>query len=182
MSEINKKLFRFGLIYGLLLAGIQILLQLLIYVLDIDMFSITFGMVNFLVTILIISIVMVYANVKFRDKYLEKKTNFIKCWMIALIIGLVSMLILTIYNYLFTKFFDPELLKEQASKAMEMIDSNANIPDEDKAKIIQKMNSRFTPELMILQSLMFMGTLSFSLSLLSTLFVRKKEKVQENIY
>jgi hypothetical protein len=182
MNEINKKFVLFMLNYGLILGGIFIFAQLMIYIFDIDSTNMVFSFIYQLLTIVIITWIMAWACINFRDKYLEHKIKFLRCFLGALLIGIIATLIISIYSYFFYKFFDPDQLQVQANKVMEMIDSNTNIPDDKKAEILKGMADRFTPESILVQTLIMMSVMSIFLSLISTLFVRKKEKVPENIY
>jgi hypothetical protein len=182
MSDINKKLIKHSVIYGLILGGIQILIQLFIYIFNVNMFSIAFSLINMLISIGLLTFIMAFASVKFRNNYLEHRISFLRCWSIGLIVGLVAMLIGMLYSYVFNFIFDPDFMVNQLENFKEMIESYDQIPDDQKAKIIEDTTTRFTPGNMLLQSLIMMGAMTFFLSLLSTVFVRKKEKVAENVY
>ena len=179
MSELNKKLLIHSLLFGLMLAGVQILIQLLIYIFNFNMFSIAFSAINGLLSMVIVTFFMAFASVKFRDKYLDHKISFLRCWMIGLIIGISAGLVNTLYSYIFNNFLDPGYIAQQLDKFKEMIESNERIPDENKADIIQRVTSRFTPVNMVVQGLMFISISALCLSLLATVFVRKKEKISE---
>jgi hypothetical protein len=166
---------------GLIISGALVLLQLVFYIFEIDMFNITISILYQLATIVFITWMMARASIRFRDKYLEKRITFTQCFLMGLMAGLLATIIISLYNYVFYAFFDPDALIKQADKVREMIDSNANIPDEDKAKIMEGIQQRFEPLNSLKNSLIFMGILSLILSLIASLFVRKKEKVEEAV-
>jgi hypothetical protein len=182
MKEINKKFGLYMLNIGLILGGILIFAQLMIYIFDIDTFNMVFSFIYQLLTIVLFTWIMAWACIKFRDKYLEGKIKFLRCFLGGLIIGITATLIISIYTYVFYKFFDPDKLQIIAEKSRDMIDSYESIPEEKKAEIIKNMMDRFNPESMLVQTLIMMSSMSVFLSLIATLFVRKKEKVTETIY
>jgi hypothetical protein len=178
MSDINKKLVIHALIYGLILAGVQILIQLIIYITGVCIFQPIFSVINLLITTGVITFLMAFASVKFRDKYLDHKINFLKCWMIGLIVGIVSMLAVTLYSLIFHKLIGPEYFQEQMDKFRDIL-SKWNVPEDKLDEIILKMKTELSIGKMILQSVIFSSVIAFFMSLLATVFVRKKEKIVE---
>ena len=124
---------------------------------------------------------MAWSSIKFRDKQLEGRISFLQCWLMGISVGLVATILVSIYSYVFYAFFDPEALQHQAEKAMEMIENNEYIPDEDKPAIIEGMADKFTPLKILRQSLISSGIMAVVLSLIASLFVRKKEKSTETV-
>jgi hypothetical protein len=171
-----KKFFLHALNYGLILTGVQVLLQLLIYIFDVDIFNILVTVLMQLATVVFITWWMAWSCIKFRDKQLEGRITFLQCWLMGISVGLVATVLVSLYSYVFYAFFDPEALQHQAEKAIEMIENNEYIPEDDKPAIIEGMADKFTPLKILRQSLTYSGTMAVVLSLLASLFVRKKEK------
>jgi hypothetical protein len=181
MSDIDKKMVLHALLWGLYLAAAQILINLLVYIFDIKIFSFVFMGVSFLISVVLIAFFMAFAGVTFRDKYLGKSISFLKCWIIGLIVGLTAVLISTLYTLVFNFLLVPDYLPEQMEKFIEMM-SKLSIPDEQLEQMIVDMEERMTPAKMLVQTLTTSAVITFFMSLIATLFVRKKEKVQEQIY
>jgi hypothetical protein len=178
-----KQFWVHSLIYGLILSAVLILLQLLIYIFDIDMFSISFSLLYQLFTLILITWWMAYTSIKYRNKYLENKTNFLRCLIAGVIVGVLSTIILALYTYVFYAWFDPELAAKQTDQFVEMISSNTSIPEEQKDEIIRAGIEGFDPAKMFSKTLISMGIMNIALALIATLFVRKKEKQAEtNVY
>lgn len=177
----TKKFILHAFNYGLILTGVQVLLQLLIYIFDVDIFNILVTVLMQLATVVFITWWMAWSNIKFRDKQLEGRISFLQCWLMGISVGLVATILVSIYSYVFYAFFDPEALQHQAEKAMEMIENNEYIPDEDKPAIIEGMADKFTPLKILRQSLISSGIMAVVLSLIASLFVRKKEKSTETV-
>jgi hypothetical protein len=154
------------------------LIQLMVYIFDVNIFNFIFLGVNMLTSLVIITFFMAFASVKFRDKYLDHKINFLKCWMIGLIVGFVALIIGTLYSFVFNNFLDPQYIENQIKNFSEWLIRH-NVPEENLDEIMADMKNRMSPLKMVMQSLMMMGSISFFMSMLATLFVRKKEKVSE---
>jgi len=181
MSDLNKKFVLHSLTYGGIVSAVLIMLSLIMYVFSVDIFNWVISLLYQLVTIVFITWMMALAAIKFKNKYLDNRIRFWQCLLMAVIIGFTSAILVTLYNYLFNAFFDPDYMRENAEKVMEMIDSNPNIPDDRKQQALADIEKRFDPVNSLKTSLISMSILSVVLGLISTLFVRKKEKVPENV-
>jgi hypothetical protein len=181
MSDINKKLIMHALKYGLIMAGVQIGFQLLVYILNFETCNLVLGIISMIIALAVNIFFMVYASVQFRNKYLDKKISFIRCWMIGLIIGLSATILAALYTYIF--YSDAEQLRLVNECKINMISENSYVPDSQKEEIIRKMIAHpDTAVSMMLSTLSSQSIFTVVISLLSTLFVRKKEKVVDNVY
>jgi hypothetical protein len=180
MSEINKKLLKHSSIYGLMLAGILVLINLVSYIFGLNGGNKLFGILIMIIIMAIMASIMAVASAKFRDKYLDGKINFLKCWAIGLVIAFIAVVIITLYSYVFNKLLDPSVLRDQLNQQIDEISSREGMPEESLEKIISMMRFMFSPKGMAILTLIMMGSNAFFMALLSTLFVRKKEKVSES--
>ena len=179
MANLNKRFFLHSLNWGLIVAGVLILGQLLIYIFDVSVMNWVFNIFYQLLVVVFMVWMMALASIKFRNKYLEKRIKFTQCLLMGLMIGSVATVVYVLYTYLFNNFYDPDNLVRIKDEFVEMISNNDYIPDEKKEEIIANGVKGFTPMRIVIQSLTSMGIMTVVLSLIATLFVRKKEKVEE---
>ena len=184
MEPSIKNFLLHGLKYGAILAGVQILIQLLIYIFNIDMFGMGMMILNFIIMMALMIFLMAQACIRYRDKYLDNRITFLNCWVMGLIVGISSTLIVTLYTYVFYTWFEPELLKTMMQKVMDMTSerlANAEISEEEKDQILQKISEGFTTSKMLMQSLISFTIQSVLFSLIASAFVRKKDKTNEPV-
>lgn len=93
--------------------------------------------------------------------------------------AVVSVLAFTLYNFLFYNFFDTERAANETQKAIQMISENSYIPDEKKDEIIQGMSEKMTTARIITSTLLSSFVRAVLLAVISALFVRKKEKIND---
>jgi hypothetical protein len=184
MESSFKKFLLHGLKYGAILAGVQILIQLLIYIFDIDMFGIGMMILNFLIMMALMIFLMAQACIKYRDKYLDNSISFLNCWVMGIIVGISSTLIVTLYTYVFYTWFEPELLKTMMQKVMDMTNerlANVEMSEEEKDQIMQSIAEGFTTSKMLIQSLISFSIQTLLFSLIASAFVRKRDKSNEPV-
>ena len=128
----TKELFKNALFYGLMLAGTMILLDLLNYTFNFSGLGMIFGIIMSLLILSIYIGFFVWAGRKYRNKYYGGHINYGKAFLFCLLMAIVSVLVLTLYYYVFYSFFDPERAAIEAQKAIEVISGNDYIPDEKK--------------------------------------------------
>ncbi|HPE56618.1 MAG TPA: DUF4199 domain-containing protein [Bacteroidales bacterium] len=161
--------FKIGALYGLL----SIVITLLIYILNIYMFSIGFGIIFFLITLGISIFVFRYAMRKIRDRYLNGTISFINKFLIGLIVGLVSGWISGIFGLLLFTYYDPGFINGQIDI---FIDKLAQYGLDDAAITKQEENLRqgFTQIGQIKNMLIRTPIFTIILSLIIAAFVKKE--------
>lgn len=178
----NKVFLRNAVLYSLIMAGIFIFYDLIVYLLGIDKFSpMTYLLLIALVVAIYITVFIVSGR-HYRNKYSEGYITYGKAFVMCLIIAVLSTLILALYTYLFNKFFDPEQVMENAMKVIEMIEDNANIPEANKEEILTRVMNNATAEKVTLQALANNSIFSVIFGAISALFIRKKQKAADMVY
>ncbi|HNW88975.1 MAG TPA: DUF4199 domain-containing protein [Bacteroidales bacterium] len=177
----TKELFRNALMYGLMLGGVMILIDLLMYTFDLSGLGIFVGLLVTLLTIVIYFVFFIRGGRSFRDKFNNGHINYGIAFLFCVIMAIVSTLILTLYYYLFYNFFDPERAINEGQRAMEMIAQNDNIPDEQKEEIMQSLLDKAETNNIVVRSLISNSIFSVFVGAISALFVRKKEKINDVI-
>jgi hypothetical protein len=104
METTQRSLFVHSLIYGLVMGAVLVVVSLIYYILDVNMFGLGFIFLNLLITLAVVIVVMLMGANAYRDRYLGGKIDFKRCFFIGLIIGLVGFIISTLYSYIFMSF------------------------------------------------------------------------------
>jgi len=175
----TKELFKNILFYGLMLAGAMILLDLLSYTFDFSGLGMFFGIFMLMLILAIYIGFFIWAGRTYRNKFYNGYINYGNAFVFCLLMAVVSVLVLTLYNYLFYSFFDPERASNEANKAIEMIQENSYIPDEKKEEVIQGMMEKMTTAKIVTSTLLRSFVLSVILGAIAALFIRKKEKIND---
>ncbi|MEI7898503.1 MAG: DUF4199 domain-containing protein [bacterium] len=164
--------------YGLILGGTSILISLLLYIFDVNMFSITFAIFSFVVILIGIPVTFgVLGCNNLRTKHANERTiAYLDAVMTCLVIFLIGFLLSNLYNYVFNKFLDPGYMKAQMQKLVEMLDKY-NLPQDKIDETIANSEKGFQPLRMLITS----GIVSAVLSLIISIFIRKKDKFEETI-
>ena len=164
--------------YGLILGAISILASLLMYIFDVNMFSISFAIFSFVGFLVAIpATVGVLGCNNLRTKHAADRTiAYLDAVFACLVIFLIGFLLSNLYSYVFNNFIDPGYLKAQMQKLVEMLDKY-NLPQEQIDETIAKSEKGFQPVRMLLTSVIT----SAVLSLIISIFIRKKDKFEETI-
>lgn len=178
METTKKSLFSASLYYGLILGAILVVINLLYYILDVNMFTFIFGALSILVSITVVVIVLLLGINAYRDKSLGGKISFSTCFLSGLIIGLIGFIISAIYSFVFYKYFEPDLLAESFEKFIEMME-NMGLSGEQLDEIVQKSADKFNPESQLRSGLISGGVIAVIMSLIVSAFVKKQSNVYE---
>jgi hypothetical protein len=165
-------------VYGLILAAISIVISLLIYIFDVNMFSITFGILSFLIFLIAIPATFgILGCNKLRAKYApDRRISYLDALVTCLVIFLIGYLLSNLYSYVFNTYLNPDYMKEQMRKLVEMLE-NYNLPQEKIDETLAKSEDNFKLGIMLRNS----AIISVILSLILSIFIRKKDKFDEKI-
>lgn len=164
--------------YGLVMGGILIVIGMLYYIFEVNMFSIGFSIIGFLVNISLIITGMVLSTKNYRVKYMDGKINYGKCLLNCWVTAFVALLISGIFSFLFYYLFDPEYMPAQMEKFREMMESK--MPAEQLDDMYNKMIDGLRP-IKQLQST-FVSSIIFSgvVALITSIFIKKKDNTFES--
>ncbi len=164
--------------YGLILGAISVVISLLLYIFNVNLFSIAMGIFSFLVFVLAIPVTFaILGGNNLRLKHKEDRTiSYLDAVINTAIILLIGFLISNLYSYIFNTFIDPDYIKVQMAKMVDML-SEYNLPQEDIDKSIASAEKRMGLGSMLLNSVIITAVLSLLLGLI----IRKKDKVDEKI-
>jgi hypothetical protein len=172
-------IFKNALPYGLILGGIFVVLSLLMYIADVNLFSIWFSIVNFLVMMIAIPATLVILGTNnLRVKLMpEHRINYLQALLSCFIILFIGFLISIIYSYIFNHWIDPEYMKHNIEKFTEMM-QGYNVPQET----IDEQAAKMEGNMGIGRQIIFSAGICVVLSLILALIVRKKDKETEKMY
>jgi hypothetical protein len=139
------------------------------------MFAIFYG----LLAITLYIVFMVMAIKKCRIVYLEGKIKYLQCVLIGVVVILISGYISSLFNFLFYHYFDPEFMKKQFDGFVEKM-QNYNLPQEKLDEIIESTSKRIDPTKQFITSLYSVPAMAAILSLIVSIFVRKKDNTFES--
>lgn len=181
MNNKFNSIFFNGLRFGGLMGALTVFLSLTYYVLEVNIFSIGFSILNFLILIGVYIAFLLYSNKTVKTKYLGGQLNYWDGVLNAFVTGIVAAVIGLIYNYIFIKYFDPDFMAKASEKVMEMLENNPNIPQEAVEKAYKDMEA-MTPVKYALQGLKMNLIISVIFALIISAFTRtKKDEFIEDV-
>ncbi|MCX6250985.1 MAG: DUF4199 domain-containing protein [Bacteroidetes bacterium] len=172
-------IFKNSLPYGLILGGILVVLSLLMYITDVNMFSLWFSILNFLVLLIGLPVTMVIIGTNnLRVKLMpDRKINYLQALLSCFIILFIGFFISVLYSYIFNNWIDPEYMKNNIEKFKEMMEGY-NVPPEK----IEEQAARIEGNTGIARQIFTSAGICVVISLILALIVRKKDKEADNIY
>ena len=176
MDEQTKApLLKPALIYGLISAFIGILLSVIFYLANLTMET-WVGLVSIVVSIA----VLVYLLRAYRNEYLGGFATYGQLILMALLIGLISSVIMSIYTYLLYAVIDPDLLEKMKIMIEEKIYNNPKIPEARADVFLERMEKRMTLKMQVRNAFVAGTVATFILGLIIAAFL-KKEKTPEDM-
>ncbi|MEA2040997.1 MAG: DUF4199 domain-containing protein [Bacteroidota bacterium] len=112
----KTKLLRSVFSGGAVLAAIFIVYGMLLYVLEVNYFSIGFGILNFVIMAVIFASVMLVFGKKIRNTLFEGYMSYGQAFAYTLALGILGGVFIAIFNFFFYEFVDLSYLDNQASE------------------------------------------------------------------
>lgn len=168
--EKKTSILKPALIYGAIVGFVGILLGVIFYVMDLA----TANWTQY-VTMVIGIVVLAYCLVAYRKEYLGGFATFGQIFLMALLIGVVSTILSTIYSYFLFNVIDTELIDKIRLVAEERIMNNPKIPESMVDDIIERMAKNFEPKRMLTMGLIVGIIVNAVLGLILAAFIKKEE-------
>jgi hypothetical protein len=182
METKKKSLFVNALVYGLILGAVYIVLSLIYYVFDVNVFKISTSILMIVINIALLIIIMLLGTNAYRDKALGGKISYLTSLLTCAIIGFIAFIVSGIYSYIFYRYFEPQLLAQMHMRLIEMYQNMPNLSDSQLEKITQKMDKGFTPAGMFISTLKMAVIGSVVIGAVVALFVkREKEGIETSM-
>jgi hypothetical protein len=160
---------------GLITGGLMILYSIIIYVFDINMFSIVFGILMFLVTFGLLIGFMVISMNQYKRKILGGQITYWQCFFVGLVMAMVAMWLSGIFNYLFYGLYDTAYMPKQVDKFAEMM-QGYGLPDDKLQEQVQKMQEKMNPLKQFITNLYMVPAISVVISLIISAFIKKNDE------
>lgn len=107
----KQRLIPVALYYGFMAALVNSILTIINHIAGTsDWSNITIGVIFYFALVVVCTVAQVYAVRIFRDEHLGGSIDFIKSFIICLFVCIVSYIIISILNYIFITYIDPDLI------------------------------------------------------------------------
>ena len=159
-----------ALIYGAIVGFVGILLSVIFYIMDLA----TANWTTYLSIVVGIA-VLAYCLVAYRKEYLGGFARFGQLFVMALVIGVISSIMNTIYSYLMFNVIDPELIDKIRLVAEEKMMNNPRIPENMLDDMIERMAKSFEPRRMLTMVLIGGVVVNAIVGLILAAFIKKEE-------
>ena len=158
--------------YGLIISVISILISLIYYIFDIEMFN-TMSMIANMVIGLLVGVLFFIIGIKnFRNNGLGGKITFGQAFLQGLTIGIIGYVIIAIYNYVFNAFIAPEWGPNQVEGFYNWMEG-FGLPDEALDEAVEEFKESMTPIGMTLSTLKSGAFMSVIVSLIVAASIKK---------
>ncbi|MBI9036472.1 MAG: DUF4199 domain-containing protein [Bacteroidales bacterium] len=161
--------FKFSSQYGLITGGIMIVFSLLISLLVNDPAT----KLNYLAYAFLAG-GMIYSALSFRN--LQGYSTYSQSFSIMFFTGLISIVILSVYQFVYFKYIDPEMIDKMLVMAEEQL-YQRNMPD-DQIDTALEMQKRFmTPGLISIMTFIYNIIAVVVLGVIFSIFTKKNESI-----
>lgn len=161
-----------GLITGLALIAYSVVL----YVLDMNMFSPFFAILNGLITFGLMFFMAIWAINKTRDTLLFGKINFLQAWLIGTVALVVAMYINSIFSVILNGYIDPAHMAKQLDNFLYSMEGK--IPEATLDTMMDTMKENMDPMKSFVKGLWMIPAISIVLGAILALFVKKDKSIQ----
>ena len=159
-----------ALIYGAIVGFVGILLSVIFYIMDLA----TANWTSY-VSIVVGIAVLAYCLVAYRKEHLGGYARYGQLFLMALVIGIISSIISTIYSYVLFTVIDTELIDKIKLVAEEKMMNNPRIPENMLDDMIERMAKNFELKRMLLMTF-FGGVVGNAIiGLILAAFIKKEE-------
>jgi len=160
---------------ALILGGIFILFSVMVYVLDINMFSIMFSIVYFLIIFGTTVFFMVKSMNYYKRNLLDGKITYLQCFLTGFVMSVVAMWIAAIFGYIMYGLIDTEYMPKQIDKFAEML-QGYNMPADKIEEQLLKVQDKMNPVKQIISSLYMSPIASAIIAAIVSIFIKKNDE------
>ena len=176
IAKVKTSLVNHAFRYGLYTAAAFVLFSLLLYSFDVS----RTGWVNYLSFIILI-VGIIIAAIAYRDKINGGFLSYGRCLSIGVLISLVVGIVMAIYSYVFSSFFDPGALDKLLEVSeQEMI--KRGMSDEEIDLAMPFTEKMMSPVFLSISSLLSMVLYGTVFSLITSIFIKKEDNSFEGAF
>ncbi|MCC7317408.1 MAG: DUF4199 domain-containing protein [Bacteroidales bacterium] len=161
-----------GLITGLALIAYTVVM----YVLDMNLFSPVYAILNGLITFGLMIFMAVWAINKTRDTMLLGKINFLQAWLVGAVALVVAFFINSIFSVILNEYIDPSYMTKQLDNFIYSMEGK--VPEETLETMIDSMEENMDPMKAFIKGLWMTPLISIVLGAILALFVKKDKSIQ----
>ncbi len=144
MENRTNLLLANALRFGLALAAVNFIIFLLYYILEVDIMSISFGIISLILTIGIYFGALIYSNNHLKKTVFGGYLTYSQGLFNSFTVSAVSSIVNAVLMFLFYTFVDTEYLYEQMDKVIVKMQESGMIPAEQLEKSIAELE-KVTP-------------------------------------
>lgn len=170
----SDAIFRISLMNGLITGVIFIVISALIYLLDINMFTIWFGLVILIINLSIITIAIVITIKKVREKVFDQSLNYGSRFLSGLIVGVIAAWLSGLFSYLLFQIIDPDYMLMQIEGFAETL-MNMGVPEGDAYDQVDKIKEGLKPTEQLITGLLKTPAFYIVVSLIVSAFIKGKK-------
>jgi hypothetical protein len=168
----NVSFFNNAMKYALIISVFSIILSLIYYILEVEVFNWGFIAANFVISIVIIVGAFIFGVKNYRNNGLGGKITFGQAFLHSLVIGFIAYAIIAIYNYVFYAFIAPEYAASMTDSFITFMES-MNIPEDILEQSIKDFEEQMTPMGQLLSGLKNGAVMSIIVALIVGLAIKK---------
>jgi hypothetical protein len=162
-----------ALIYGAIVGFVGILLGVIFYFMDLTGKS-WLQWVNLLITFVVVA----YCLVAYRKEYLGGFASYGQLFVMALVIGVISTILSSIFSYFLFTVIDPDLLDKIRLMAEDKMLSNPRIPESMQDDMIERFARMFTVKRMLIMGFVSGVLFNAIVGLILAAFIKKEDTPQ----
>jgi len=140
METKSRSLVMNAVIYGLIFAACSIVLTIITYVLGINTMMFPTSIIFIVITLALLVVFMIMATKGYRDKFADGKLPFGQRLLSTVVVGVVGIIITSLFSYLFVGIFDPETFQLNYTELIEWME-NKGVASEQIDKQWKKLDA-----------------------------------------
>lgn len=171
MLPLNNAL-KYGFITGLILIAYSVIL----YAFDVNIFSITFSIVNGLITFGFMITLTVIAINKTRDEALGEKITYFQALIVGFVVLFISGYLNNIFSYILNTVVDPDYMTRQLDNMIAAWEGK--MPEESLEQMIEKVEESMEPTSALLKGFWLTPLIGLVVSAIISIFIKKDKTAQ----
>jgi len=169
MEENQKSSFKVALNYALITAALLIVLDLIFYVMDLPLDS----KIKYVSYLIFIGGIL-WGQKIYRDVHSDGLITYGKSFSVGFTVGFFAAIILTVYTFVFIKFFDPAIITKMLESSEQTMLNRGDLTNEQIEQALS-ISSKFTTPLMVAIMLLIFNTIGVTvISLITSIFIKKE--------
>lgn len=163
--------------FGLISGSALIVLTVLLYALDVDLFSILFSIINGLVVFGLMIVMTVMGINKLRDEELDKKITYVQALLGGFVIILIAMYLNNIFNYILTGIIDTQYMPNKIDSAISKYE-DMGMSEEQMGKVAEQFEELKDATAVFIKALWTSPIASVVIAAIVAAFI-KKDKTEQ---